>query len=107
MHVRYLAQDIPKTPFRLIALHLNHNWRGREAEIEQENCERYCKEKNIEFYTETLPDGVPKTETAKRKKDMNFLKNALKNIMQTGSSLLIQNQIIRKLSYTVLQKARV
>ena len=41
-----------KSGFKLIALHLNHNWRGREAEIEQENCERYCKENNIQIYNE-------------------------------------------------------
>ena len=73
-----------KTPFRLIALHLNHNWRGREAEIEQENCERYCKEKNIEFYTETLPNGVPKTETAAREKRHEFFKKYFKKYNADG-----------------------
>lgn len=73
-----------KTPFRLIALHLNHNWRGREAEIEQENCERYCKEKNIEFYTETLPDGVPKTETIAREKRHEFFKKYFKKFNANG-----------------------
>ena len=35
-----------KVPFKLIALHLNHNWRGMESQIEQENCENYCKNNN-------------------------------------------------------------
>ncbi len=73
-----------KTPFRLIALHLNHNWRGREAEIEQENCEKYCMENNIEIYTETLPEGTPKTETTAREKRQEFFKKCYKKYNADG-----------------------
>lgn len=67
-----------KTGFKLIALHLNHNWRGREAEIEQENCEKYCKTNNIEFYSETLPKETQKTETIAREKRQEFFKKCYK-----------------------------
>ncbi|MBS4759997.1 MAG: tRNA lysidine(34) synthetase TilS [Clostridium sp.] len=67
-----------KTGFKLIALHLNHNWRGREAEIEQENCEKYCKTNNIEFYSEILPEEIQKTETIAREKRQEFFKKCYK-----------------------------
>lgn len=73
-----------KEGFRLIALHLNHNWRGREAEIEQENCENYCKQNNIEIYTETLPEGTPKTETIAREKRQEFFKKCYKKFNADG-----------------------
>jgi len=73
-----------KSGFKLIALHLNHNWRGREAEIEQENCERYCKENNIQIYTETLPAGTPKTETVAREKRQEFFKKCYKKFNADG-----------------------
>ena len=85
-----------KIPFRLIALHINHNWRPKEAEVEQENCENYCRSKNIELIVEKLDDSVAKTETAAREKDESCLKNIIKNTMRMDCFLLIQNQTIRK-----------
>ena len=73
-----------KTGFKLIALHLNHNWRGKEAEIEQENCQKYCKENNIELYCETLPEGLPKTETVAREKRQEFFKKCYKKFHADG-----------------------
>ena len=73
-----------KTPFRLIALHLNHNWRARESEIEQENCENYCKQNNIEIYTEILDKNTPKTETAAREKRQEFFKKYYKKFNADG-----------------------
>jgi len=51
---------------KIIALHLNHQWRGEESDREEDNCRRYCLQNNIEFYCENLPQSVPKTETAAR-----------------------------------------
>lgn len=73
-----------KVPFKLIALHLNHNWRGMESQIEQENCENYCKNNNIEFYSEILPDNVPKTETAAREQRQEFFKKYYKKFNADG-----------------------
>ncbi len=73
-----------KNGFKLIALHLNHNWRGKEAEIEQENCENYCKNNDIEFYSETLPEGIQKTETVAREKRQEFFKKCYKKYNADG-----------------------
>lgn len=65
--------------FKLVALHLNHNWRGKESRLEQENCKQFCQNKNIEFITETLDEFCPKTEIAAREARYNFfLKHAKK-----------------------------
>lgn len=73
-----------KAGFKLIALHLNHNWRGREAEIEQENCENYCRQNNIEIYCEILPEGLNKTETVAREKRQEFFKKCYKKFKADG-----------------------
>jgi len=50
----------------VVAIHLNHNWRGLESFKEEENCKCFCYEKGIKFYSETLSKNIPKTETAAR-----------------------------------------
>lgn len=40
--------------FKLVALHLNHNFR-EEAEEEAQNCSQFCASKKIKFIQETLP----------------------------------------------------
>ncbi|MCR5266836.1 MAG: tRNA lysidine(34) synthetase TilS [Cyanobacteria bacterium RUI128] len=59
---------------KLIAAHYNHNWRGEEAEREQEHCREFCRKKGIEFYTETAPADVKKTEAVARDLRYDFLK---------------------------------
>ena len=54
------------TKHRIIAVHLNHNWRGEESLAEETKCKDFCKNIGVEFYSETLPDIVSKTETAAR-----------------------------------------
>ena len=73
-----------KNKFKVIALHLNHNWRGEEATKEQKNCENFCKERNIPFYTETLPEDTKKTETAAREYRQNFFKKYYKKFNADG-----------------------
>ena len=51
---------------KIIAIHLNHNWRGKESDVDEAVCRKFCDELNIEFYSEKLPDYVQKTETAAR-----------------------------------------
>lgn len=48
---------------RPIAIHLNHNWRGDESLQEEENCRKFCLERGIQFYSETLPSYVKRSET--------------------------------------------
>ncbi len=60
--------------FRVIALHLNHNWRPKEAEKEEENCRKFCEERGIEFHSKALPLDTKQTETAAREARQIFFK---------------------------------
>lgn len=57
---------------KIIAIHLNHNWRGEESDKEEENCKLFCENNNIEFYSEKLDKNIPHTETAARDARYNF-----------------------------------
>lgn len=61
----------PKYNLKLIAAHLNHNWRGQESDQEEDNCRKYCKD--IIYYSEKLPGIIPHTETAAREARYDFL----------------------------------
>lgn len=63
-----------KLALNITAIHLNHNWRGEESINEEENCRRFCIEKGINFYSETLSSDVAQTETAARKARYAFFK---------------------------------
>lgn len=58
----------------IIAVHLNHNWRGEESLQEAKVCENFCNQRNIKFYTETLSDDIPCTETCAREARYDFFK---------------------------------
>ena len=63
---------------KIVAAHYNHNWRGKEAESEQQHCKNYCLNKNIEFYTETAPNNIKKNETEARELRYEFYERAVK-----------------------------
>ncbi|MFA7659268.1 MAG: tRNA lysidine(34) synthetase TilS [Candidatus Gastranaerophilaceae bacterium] len=66
-----------KYGFKLVALHLNHNWRGDESLLEELNCRKFCEKNGIEFISETLAKSEQKTENAARDARYNFfLKHA-------------------------------
>ena len=65
-----LKQITPQN--RIVALHLNHNWRGEESNQEEENCRNFCKEIGVEFYSEKLSSDIPHTETAAREARYEF-----------------------------------
>lgn len=75
----------------LVAIHLNHNWRGEESRLEEENCRRFAVSKGIKFYSETLPDTVEKTETAARNARYEFFEKCAKkfnsNVVFTAHNL--------------------
>lgn len=73
-----------KYAFHLAAAHLNHNWRGEESEKEAKLAEKYCRGKNIDFYTETLPPNIPKTEETARNKRYEFLNKIAGEIKATA-----------------------
>lgn len=56
----------------LVCLHLNHNWRGDESLQEALSCKNFCKKNDVEFYTETLEENVPHTETYAREARYQF-----------------------------------
>lgn len=60
-----------KYSYKLIALHLNHNWRGQESLNDEVNCKNFCKKHNIEYISEVLEDGS-KTESFAREARYNF-----------------------------------
>lgn len=72
-----LKQITPQN--RIVAIHLNHNWRGEESNQEEENCRNFCKEIGVEFYSEKLSSDIPHTETAAREARYEFLNPAVKN----------------------------
>ena len=64
---------------KIIAIHLNHNWRGKESDDEEAECRRFCDKLDIDFYSEKLSGNVQKTETAAREaRYVFFLKCAKK-----------------------------
>lgn len=70
--------------FKLVAAHLNHNWRDLESKLEADRAEEYCLARNIEFYLKTLPEGLPKTELEARNQRYLFLNYVAKQIKATG-----------------------
>ncbi len=69
-----LLDILYKLGYDIAAVHLNHNWRGKESLKEAQNCENFAKSRNIKYYSEILPDDVEKTETAAREARYKFFK---------------------------------
>lgn len=69
-----------KYGFKLVALHLNHNWRGEESKQEELNCKRFCELSSIEFISETLANGhSQKNENFAREARYDFFIKHAKN----------------------------
>lgn len=60
-----------KYGFKLVAAHLNHNWRGEESLQDEINCRKFCEKTGIDFVSEAL-EGVDKTEIAAREARYEF-----------------------------------
>ncbi len=63
---------------RIIALHLNHKWRGAESDLEEENCKNFASKIGVEIYCENLQNTVAKTETAAREARYDFFERCSK-----------------------------
>lgn len=73
-----LLDVLSKITNNIVAVHLNHNWRGEESQKEEENCRKFAQSKNIKYYTETLSDNIEKTETSAREARYEFFKKCAK-----------------------------
>ena len=73
-----LLDVLSKISDDIVAVHLNHNWRGEESRQEEQNCREFANHANIKYYTETLSDDIEKTETAAREARYEFLKKCAK-----------------------------
>lgn len=66
--------------FKLVALHLNHNWRGAESDAEELNCKNFCEKSGIEFISEKLSNGsTQKNENFAREARYHFFFKHAKN----------------------------
>ena len=63
---------------KIIAIHLNHKWRGDESDLEEQNCADFCKSIGVEFYSESLSPDVAHTETAAREARYLFFERCAK-----------------------------
>ena len=80
-----------KYGFKLCAAHLNHGWRGEEANAEEQNCKDFCLKYNINFYSEKLSADIAKTETAAREARYKFFIRAAK-YFDTNNILTAHNK---------------
>ena len=55
-----------KYGFKVVALHVNHNWRKEESLREELNCKKFCEQNNIEFISKTLDGNGQKSENIAR-----------------------------------------
>lgn len=67
-----------KYGFRLVALHLNHNWRGKESLQDEQNCKNFCQSNSIEFVSKTLQKPVKKDENSAREARYDFFREVAK-----------------------------
>lgn len=61
--------------FRVVAAHLNHNWRGAESDGEEENCRQFCIKHNIKFTTKKLNKDIKPSEVIARELRYAFFKD--------------------------------
>lgn len=73
-----LLDILNKLGEKIIAAHLNHNWRGEESLKEAENCKNFAKSRGIQYYSEILPDSIEKTETVAREARYDFFRRCAK-----------------------------
>ena len=71
-----MKQLANKYDLNLYAIHLNHNWRGAESDLDEEVCKNFASD--VVFYSEKLSDSVPHTETAAREERYKFFEKCAK-----------------------------
>lgn len=70
--------------FKIIAAHLNHNWRGESSKKEQCSCLDFCEARGIEFYTKTLGTSIKATEENARIERYKFFEEIIRKTSSKG-----------------------
>ena len=70
--------------FKIIAAHLNHNWRGEASKKEQCSCLEFCKVRGIQFHTKTLDISVKPTEENARIERYKFFEEIVRKTSAKG-----------------------
>ena len=73
-----------KNNFKIIAAHLNHNWRGESSKKEQCSCLKFCEARNIEFHTKTLDTYIKATEENARIERYKFFEEIIEETASEG-----------------------
>lgn len=67
MLLLYCLNELKKKyEFSISALHINHGWRGDESDFEENNCEIFCKNLSINFYSTKLSKEIKQDENSAR-----------------------------------------
>ena len=69
-----MTHILSKLGLEVVAIHLNHNWRGEESLRDENFSREFSKSLGIEFYSEKLSFDVKKTETDAREARYLFFK---------------------------------
>lgn len=77
--------------YKVIAIHLNHNWRAAESQRDEEFSKEFAQNLGIEFYSEKLPNDLKKTELVARELRYNFFTNCAKHF-KCNCVMLAHNQ---------------
>ncbi len=70
-----MTHILSKLGLEVVAIHLNHNWRGEESLRDENFSREFSKSLGIEFYSEKLSFDVKKTETGARDARYLFFKS--------------------------------
>lgn len=73
-----MTHILSKLGLEVVAIHLNHNWRGKESLRDENFSREFAKSLGIEFYSEKLSFDVKKTETDAREARYLFFKSCAK-----------------------------
>ena len=73
-----MTHILSKLGLEVVAIHLNHNWRGEESLRDENFSREFAKSLEIEFYSEKLSFDVKKTETDAREARYLFFKSCAK-----------------------------
>lgn len=85
MLLLYYLNELRKDyKFKLSVLHINHGWRGKESDNEQQICEDFCKKYSIDFYCEKLNSNIKKNENSARIARYDLFNKYAENLKATA-----------------------